>query len=354
MKELFDYTADVPLHLGTLPPDKAKFCLEIFNSIMKKTGTEKKELAGMTFLLAVSCGIDSVAMLAVFAACRHYFGYNLHVAHFNHGIRQESINEEKLAEDICRRLDIPFSIGRGNTPEYSRTRKMGLEEAGRILRYEFFQSIQAKIPGSILCTAHHADDLCEDVLMRLLRGTAWPQLAGMKNFDKERALLRPLLHATKQELADFLQGMHFPAAEDASNFDTAFLRNRIRHTVLPLLKQENPHFHKNILKLNNNAEYDNEHFQNQTALVFTQLTENNGTYTLPLGILLKHDKSIRLHCYRALLKKFNCGHPITEIFEKLDNAVLKKQGGTIFKFSDNVRMQIQNGTLICLKKAIGK
>lgn len=352
MKELFDYTADIPLHLGTLPSDKAKFCLKIFNGILEKTRTDKKKLNGITFLLAVSCGIDSVAMLAIFAACRRCFGYKLHVAHFNHGIRQESSSEEKMAEDICRKLDIPFTIERGNTPEYSRIRKIGLEEAGRILRYDFFRSLQSKIPDCILCTAHHADDLCEDVLMRLVRGTAWPQLAGMKSFDRERALLRPLLHVTKQELSEFLHDMHFPVADDASNYDTAFLRNRIRHTVLPLLRRENPHFHKNILKLNNNAEYDEEHFQNLTALVFGHLTESGGTYALPLDILLKQDKSTRLHCYRALLKKLGCGHPITEIFEKLDNAVLKKHGGTMFKFSDNVRMQIQNNTLICFKKSI--
>lgn len=351
MKEQFNFHNSCPLHLGSISAKQAKFCLKIFHGMQEKLPPLQGKVQNYTFLLAVSGGIDSVAMLAIFSACQRHFGYTLHVAHFNHGIREASFAEEKLMQDICKRLAVPLTIERGSTPLYAKEHKIGLEEAGRILRYAFFTSLQKKQENTILCTAHHANDLCEDVLMRLIRGSVWTQVAGMPYFDEERQLLRPLLYATKQELADFLLPLGFPFAEDESNKDEQFLRNRVRKNIIPLLEKENPHFYQNIIKLNQNAHYDEIYFQNEVNTIFTHLEETEQGLSLPVAVLQKKGKTIRMHTYRALLNKTGQGHAINANFENLDRAVMKNQGKSLIKFSQNARMQVMNNKLYCFIKA---
>lgn len=350
MKEQFNFHNSCPLHLGAIPTRQAKFCLSVFKTMREKIPQLSDTLQNYTFLLAVSGGIDSLAMLAIFTACQKHFGYQLRVAHFNHGIREESFAEEKLMQTVCRRLAIPLTIERGSTPLYAKEHKMGLEEAGRILRYDFFKKLQEKMNTAILCTAHHANDLCEDVLMRLLRGSVWPRLGGMPYFDEKRQMLRPLLYVTKQELTDFLLPLGFPYAEDKSNSDEQFLRNRVRKNIIPLLEQENPQFYQNIIKLNQNAHYDNMHFQQEVQEIFSYCEETEQGFSLPLFALQDKDKTIRMHTYYAMLHKAGQGHAINTSFENLDKAVMKNQGKTLFKFSHSVRFQILHNTLYCFLK----
>lgn len=354
-EKVFSYTDNIPLHLGSLNKKNADFCLNVFKTIQEKCRLTKSDLQKTTFLLAVSGGSDSVAMLAVFAACRQYFGYKLHAAHFNHGIRKESTAEEKLVQTICAKLDVSCTTEQGNTPFFAQQQKIGLEEAGRKLRYQFFEDLQKQYPHCILCTAHHADDLAEDVLMRLIRGSVWPHLAGLAYYDPERSLLRPHLYSTKKDLLEFVTALHLPYAYDSSNTDTAFMRNRIRHTVMPLFQQENPNFLQQIIKLNQNADYDNQHFQQEINTVLQDLKttaeQNNTCLYLPIQTLQNKDKAVRLHSYHALLKKMPQTHPINATFEQLDKAVMQNKGGSIFKFSGNIRMSIQNGKLCCFVKS---
>lgn len=347
MKEHFNFSNSCPLHLGSLAPKQAKFCLSVFHTLEEKLPYLRSELQNHTFLLAVSGGIDSVAMLALFAACQKYFGYQIEVAHFNHGIREASFAEEELMQKICTRLAVPLFMERGNTPQYAKEHKIGLEEAGRILRYNFFTNLQHKKKNTILCTAHHARDLCEDVIMRLIRGTVWPQLAGMPYFDEKRRLLRPLLYVSKKELTDFLLELNFPYAEDESNIDETFTRNRVRKNIIPLLEKENPQFYQNIIKLNQNADYDTLHFQKEVDQILAQLEENEQGLSLPTTLLQEQDKTIRMHCYHALLKKLEQGHAVNTNFENLDRAVMKNQGNTCIQFSDRVRLQIHAKKLYC-------
>lgn len=350
----FSYTDNIPLHLGSLNKKNADFCLNVFNTIQEKCRLTKNDLQKTTFLLAVSGGSDSVAMLAIFAACRQYLGYTLHAAHFNHGIRKESTAEEELVQNVCAKLNVPCTAERGNTPVFAQQQKIGLEEAGRKLRYRFFADLQKQYPRCILCTAHHADDLAEDVLMRLIRGSIWPHTAGLAYYDPDRSLLRPHLYSTKKDLLEFVTALHLPYASDSSNADTAFMRNRIRHTVMPLLLQENPNFLRQIIKLNQSAEYDSQHFQQEINAVFRHLSgtaEQNGTCLyLPIQTLQDKDKAVRLHCYHALLKKMPQTHPINATFEQLDKAVMQNKGGSMFKFAGNIRMSVQNGKLCCFIK----
>lgn len=347
MKEQFNFHNSCPLHLAAISAKQAKFCLSVFHTLQQKLPALHNSLQEYTFLLAVSGGIDSLAMLALFAACQKHFGYQIEAAHFNHGIRKESFAEEKLMQKICKRLAVPLFMERGNTPLYAKEHKMGLEEAGRILRYDFFAALQKEKSRTILCTAHHAQDLCEDVLMRLIRGSVWPQLAGMPYFDEKRQLLRPVLYVTKKELMDLLLELDIPFANDTSNTDEQFMRNRMRKNIIPLLEKENPQFFQNIIKLNQNAQYDKLHFQKEVDKVLLKLERTEQCLSLPIALLQEQDKTIRMHTYHALLEKLGQGHAVNASFENLDDAIMKNQGKTCIKFSNNVRMQIRDKKLFC-------
>ena len=185
---------------------------------------------------AVSGGADSMALLWGMYLLREKLGITLAAAHFNHNLRgAESCADEVFVREFCDRFEIPLTVGQGNiTPG-----KKGLEAAARDARYAFF----ATIPGKI-ATAHTADDNAETVLMHLVRGTGLKGLGGIAPVNG--AVIRPMLTVTRQQVEEFLEEYHIRHREDSSNAGDAFLRNRLRHHVMPLLKAENPKLAENL------------------------------------------------------------------------------------------------------------
>lgn len=184
---------------------------------------------------ALSGGADSVALLWVLRALTPRLGITLRAAHFHHGIRgEEAERDAEFCRDLCLQWDIPFTLGRGDAPNRAKQTGESLEEAARVLRYAF---LKETAPGRI-ATAHNADDNAETILIRLLRGTGLRGLAGIPPM-RER-IVRPLLCCTRAEIEALLAEHGIPNIEDSSNAADDCLRNRLRHRVLPLLREENP------------------------------------------------------------------------------------------------------------------
>ena len=191
---------------------------------------------GDAVVCAVSGGADSMALLWAMYLLREKLQIRLSAAHFNHGLRgAESDRDEAFVRDFCAGYGIPFHSGAGQVT----AGKKGLEAAAREARYGFLRSLPGKI-----ATAHTADDNAETVLMHLVRGTGLKGLGGIAPVNGD--LIRPMLSVTREEVLAFLQEYSIPYVEDSTNGEDAFLRNRLRHNVLPLLKQENPGFAPNL------------------------------------------------------------------------------------------------------------
>lgn len=191
---------------------------------------------GDRVICAVSGGADSVALLFAMYLLRESLGISLEAAHFNHGLRgQESDADEAFVRVLCQRYDIPLSVG----AQQVRPGKKGLEASARDARYRYLRSLGGKI-----ATAHTADDNAETVLMHLVRGTGLKGLGGITPVGDQ--LIRPMLTVTRQEVMDFLQEYHLGYISDSSNDTDDFLRNRLRHHVMPLLKEENPRLAQNV------------------------------------------------------------------------------------------------------------
>ena len=188
---------------------------------------------------AVSGGADSMALLWGMYLAREKLGISVSAAHFNHGLRgEESNRDEAFVADFCKAYNIPCVCCKGAvTPG-----KKGLEAAARDARYAFFRTLPGKI-----ATAHTADDNAETVLMHMVRGTGLKGLGGISPVSGN--LIRPMLSVTRQEVLAFLAEQGIPYVEDSTNAEDAFLRNRIRHRVIPVLREENPRFSENMSRM---------------------------------------------------------------------------------------------------------
>jgi tRNA(Ile)-lysidine synthase len=191
---------------------------------------------GDTVICAVSGGADSMALLWSMYLLKEKLAIRLRAAHFNHQLRgEESNRDESFVRVFCQRFDIPLDVGSAAVT----TGEKGLEAAARQARYAFF----ATLPGKV-ATAHTANDNAETVLMHLIRGTGLKGLGGIA--PVRDALIRPMLSVTRQDVLTFLEEYHIPYVEDSSNREDEFLRNRLRHHVMPLLEGENPCLAENL------------------------------------------------------------------------------------------------------------
>jgi len=190
-------------------------------------------------LVAVSGGLDSMVLLHVLAAlAKKYPALKCRVVHFNHHLRgQDANDDENFVARYCRRQAFELIVGQGrDLQDQRRQRGFSLEEAAREARYAFFDRCLKKKPTAWLLTAHTASDQAETVIMNLLRGSG---LRGLKGIPAQRGrILRPLLALDRQEIQAYATRHAVPFVEDRTNRSFAFTRNRIRHQVLPLLKQE--------------------------------------------------------------------------------------------------------------------
>jgi tRNA(Ile)-lysidine synthase len=196
---------------------------------------------GEAILVAVSGGLDSMALLHLLARLAPTHGWRLAVAHFNHQLRGRSSDaDERLVERTARQLGLPFAAGRADVRKFAGAHKLSMEMAARNLRHAFLARTARKRGTRTIALAHHADDQVELFLLRLLRGAGGTGLGGMKwrgpsPENREISLVRPLLGETKAALSEWVAREKIAYREDASNARLDMQRNRIRHELLPLL-----------------------------------------------------------------------------------------------------------------------
>ena len=208
----------------------------MLNKLLAFTRDQGLIAPGDRVTVALSGGADSVALLFGLYLLKDKLGITLAAAHFNHHLRgEESDRDEGFVRDFCHRYDVPLTVGHGQILPG----KKGLEAAARDARYGFLRALPGKI-----ATAHTADDNAETVLMHLVRGTGLKGLGGIAPVSGQ--VIRPLLSVTRREVEAFCAEWCLNFITDSSNEGDAFLRNRLRHHVMPLLKEENPRLAENI------------------------------------------------------------------------------------------------------------
>ena len=197
-----------------------------------------------TVIVGVSGGADSLCLMDVLLQA----GLPLVICHYNHHLRVEAEAEASYVEELAARRNVRFVLGEGDVSGSARDKKISIEEAARILRYQFLFAQAARWNAQAVAVAHHADDQVETVLMHLLRGAGLDGLVGMPvrslpNFWSERIpLVRPLLSAWREDIAAYCREQDLQPTVDITNQDVAYTRNRVRYELIPFLEQYNPRF----------------------------------------------------------------------------------------------------------------
>jgi tRNA(Ile)-lysidine synthase len=193
---------------------------------------------GEHVVVAVSGGPDSVSLLQVLALLAPEYGLTLTTAHLNHGLRgAESDAEERLVCRLCGERGISCAVKRVNLTELRQRgrRRRSLEDLGREERYSFFSALGERVGASRIALGHHREDQAETVLMNLIRGSGLEGLKGILPV-RDGIFIRPLIEVSREEILTFLLTQGIPFSEDSSNTRDVFLRNRIRHQLIPLLQ----------------------------------------------------------------------------------------------------------------------
>ncbi|HKK42274.1 MAG TPA: tRNA lysidine(34) synthetase TilS [Bacteroidales bacterium] len=186
-------------------------------------------------LLAVSGGIDSMVMTHLFLSS----GYETGIAHCNFSLRAgESDMDENLVAEFARNNNMPFFTKKFDTKKYAASKGMSIQMAARELRYEWFEKIRSENRYDLIAVAHNLNDNIETLIINLTRGTGLAGLAGIRN--KNNYIIRPLLFATRERITEYCNINRISYREDRSNADTKYTRNKIRHKVIPVLKEINP------------------------------------------------------------------------------------------------------------------
>jgi tRNA(Ile)-lysidine synthase len=210
---------------------------------------------GDRVLVGVSGGPDSVCLLHILSQLSRAWKFDLGIAHLNHKLRGlDSEEDANFVQNLAERLNLPFYLEEVDTRAQIKRRGFSEEEGARILRYDFFCRQAKKIGAKKVALAHTKDDQAETVLMRLIKGAGPLGLCGMPALrnEKESIIIRPLFEIWREEILAYLKENNIAYRIDASNFSSAYLRNRIRNELLPYLSGE---FNPNIKEvLTNTAE----------------------------------------------------------------------------------------------------
>ncbi len=334
----------LPLKIQDLSPKLAKLCLDIEKFGKLKSG---EEFSSKSMFVGVSGGIDSTALLIIATLLARKSGGRVFCAHVDHGLRKEAAGDRVFVEQLCAELDVPFKSLKADVAGYAAQNSIGLEEAGRILRYNFFKDCLKKFNADFLLLGHHVGDLAEDVVMRLIRGTGWPALAGMDAYDPARKLLRPLLSTRKEKLENFLRSIGCSWRDDTSNASDDYTRNRVRNKIMPLLHAENPSFGSGIARLKNQAELDENYWDEQVseALKHVELVENGGKM-LPCSILNKYHSALRFRIYKKILDNLGPGHALFDSIMLLDKGFLARKYDSTFQFPGNKIVKVNKAGLL--------
>ena len=206
--------------------------------------------SGSHILVAVSGGADSMALLHTLHGLAKSKRWRLTVAHLEHGIRGKTSREDAaFVRALALRLKIPCVMARVKVPELAKRNGISLEMAARQARYAFLARTARKVGADMIATAHTADDQAETLLLKFLRGAGRGGLSGIAPATVVSGIrvIRPLLEVPRSQIEAYLRGQNNIWREDESNTDTVFLRNRVRHELLPLLEREyNPGIRKTL------------------------------------------------------------------------------------------------------------
>lgn len=279
---------------------------------------------GDLVLVAVSGGVDSTALLHLLARHKDELGISLHIVHLNHMLRKGDADlDVKFVEGLAQKLNLQVEVEAVDVAEIAKREKMGIEEAARYARYDFFERIASRTGAKKIAVAHTADDNVETFLMRLLRGAGLKGLTGIP--PKRGRIVRPLIKTWRREIEDYVGALKLVPRRDHTNYESRYMRNSVRLKLVPQLKIYNLNIKEIILQTILLVTEDNLYLENRAAemLEETTISFNPSEIKLSLAKLNKLERTMQRYVFRLAVEKVKgdlaqlaFGH-IADILEKL-------------------------------------
>ncbi|WP_233900662.1 tRNA lysidine(34) synthetase TilS [Tenacibaculum piscium] len=249
----------------------------MLQELAKHINTDFPFLKDKKLLIAISGGLDSVVLTHLLAQLK----YDISLAHCNFQLRNEASNlDEVFVENLSEKLKIPVFSIQFDTLEYAKKQQLSTQLSARKLRYDWFEKLSENHAFDYVLTAHHADDNLETFLINLTRGTGLDGLTGIPAVNGN--IVRPLLKFSRAEIQKYALENNIKWREDASNAETKYVRNKIRHQIIPVLKELNPSLLKTHQKttdfLQQSQEIVTDKIQEITAEIITKETKHGNDF----------------------------------------------------------------------------
>ena len=279
---------------------------KILNTINKYNLIQK----GDKIVIGVSGGPDSMCLLDSLYCLKEKLGIEIFVAHINHMIREEADEETEYVKEYCKNKNIKCYVKKADVEKLAKEQKLGTEEMGRKIRYEFFNEVAQKENANKIATAHNLNDNVETVLMNILRGSGISGLKGIEISRKETNIeyIRPIRECERQEIEKYCEEQNLEPRIDKTNFESIYNRNKIRNDLIPYLKKEfNPNVLEGINRLSDIAREEEEYFDKVITKKYEELKigENEKEVILDLKEFNKLEKVIKSRLILYTISKTN-------------------------------------------------
>ena len=228
---------------------------------------------GDKIVIGVSGGPDSICLLHILHALKETLKIELCVAHVNHMIREVADSETEYVKETCKKLGIECFVKKVDILKLAKEQKKGTEEAGRAIRYEFFDEVLEKTNSNKIATAHNSNDKAETVILNILRGSGLSGLKGIEVFRDEK-YIRPIIEIDREEIEKYCEENKLEPKIDESNSENIYSRNKVRNEMIPYIKKEfNQNIIKTINRLSEVATEENEYMQKITKQEYDKISK---------------------------------------------------------------------------------
>jgi tRNA(Ile)-lysidine synthase len=304
--------------------------------------------AGDLVLVALSGGPDSTALLYALAQLRSRLRFRLRAAHVHHGIRgAEADADEREAAAFARKLGIPFHRHRADIPSYAKTQGLSLEAAARDVRYQWLESTANRFRANRIATGHTSDDQAETVLLNLLRGAGPRGLAGIPLVRGR--VIRPLLDITRRDVEAYCGANQLSYRHDTSNEDTAFMRNRLRHDIMPALQEIQPAVVANLARTAEIMRAEDEFMSEQAGNALRGVaSQRPGEVGILLSLFAALQPALQRRVLRAAIAKVK-GDEMDIPLERVDALVrvaITGETGSVVELPGGLRGERTYGELV--------
>jgi tRNA(Ile)-lysidine synthase len=319
--------------------DKLRVAIQRFGLINK----------GDRILIALSGGPDSMALLYGLLAIRGEYDLKLFVAHLNHKLRgRESDQDERFAKSLASKLKLKFFSKKIDVKREAQKRKMSIEETAREIRYRYLESLAEKIKADKIALGHQADDQAETFLMRLLRGAGAAGLSGIP--PKRGKIIRPLIQIKREEIESFLKSNKIPSRLDSSNLQTDYLRNKIRLSLLPRIKEEfNPRIVESLNRTADIISSQQEYISKKCELILRGIvTKRKSKLMVDTAEFLGYHACLQREMIRLCVKelKGDLNRFTFESVERALNLIHKEKRGKRAKLVESIWLEHGGNELV--------